>query len=416
MTRPLRWLLPPLIALATAGIIALLMVTAPDTPEGEVEERVWPVQMVTAERGAHAPVLRLQGFVESPRSSTLTAAVEGDVAAMPVREGARVEAGDTLLRLDDRELQLQLAQQVADVRELDAQRRIEAARTASERDALELERELLGLLSRERERLESLSRDQLAALTDRDRAQQDEARQKLAVRQRRESVETAEARMDQVEARLERARAVRDRTRLDLERTEVTAPFAGRIAERLVAEGDRVRPGEPLIALYDHRALELRTLVPAGSLGRLRAAQALDEPIIGEAAIDGDRVPARLAGFGGRAERGQGGVEALFRLGTDGDAPVLGRFGTLTLELPPQPGTFVLPYEALYDTDRVYRVRDERMEAVPVERLGHARREDGELGVLVRAEGLATGERLVATQLPQAMDGLRVRDSRDGAE
>lgn len=417
MGSALRWLLrgfiPVVILALAAGIAWLLWATRPEVPAEPAEERSWPVAAVTVDPGSHRPLLRLQGFLESPRTATLTAAVNADVAAVTAREGNTVAAGDPLVHLDERELRLALEQRRAEVAELAAQRRVEQRRAEADRQELAWEEELLGLLEREVARLEDLSREQFASPADLERSQQERTRQRLSVAERRFAVETAEDRLAQLDARLQRARAARDRAELDLARARVEAPYDARIASVAVAPGDRVAPGEPLLTLYDRQALEIRATVPQHALGALRRARR-GAGVEASAEVDGQRVPVRLSRFGGRAERGQGGVDALFRITGDDHELVLGRFASLEVRLPPEPDTVVLPFEALYDANRVYRIRDGRMQPVAVERIGQVRRANGERGVLVRAPELASGERVVSTQIPQAMDGLRVRVTEQG--
>lgn len=404
----LRWLLPVVILGVAATVTALLVSTRPEVTAEPAREQAWPVTTVDVEVAAHRPVLRLQGFVESPATATLTAAVNADVTAVPIREGDTAAAGDALVRLDDEEQRLALAERDADVAEVRSQRRVEEQRVAMDRQELSWEQELLALFDREVERLEDLSRDQFASPSDLERAQQERTRQRLAVAQRRFAVDTADQRLEQLDARLERARTLRDRAALDLARTDLQAPFDARVAEVLVAPGDRVAPGEPLLQLYDLSALEVRATVPRHALGALRLAAA-GAGVDASAEVDGQRVPVALSRFSGRADPGQGGVDALFGVTAGGEDLVLGRFASLELLLPPEPDSILLPFEALYDAGRVYRVEDDRMRAVEVQRIGQARLPNGERGVLVRAPGLSTGDRVVGTQIPQAMDGVRVQ-------
>ncbi|WP_290653428.1 HlyD family efflux transporter periplasmic adaptor subunit, partial [Aquisalimonas sp.] len=285
---------------------------------------------------------------------------------------------------------------------------VEEKQIELDRQELAWEEELQELLEREVARLQELSRDQYATPSQLEQAEQQRTRQRLTVAQRQFAVDTAASRLEQLDARLQRARALRDRAALNLARAEVRSPFSGRVADVAVAPGDRVRPGELLITLYDTTALEIRATVPRQALAPLRLARA-GTGVEARATVDGEVVPVSLSRFSGRAERGQGGVDALFRVHGGGEGLVLGRFATMDVLLPPEPDTVLLPFEALYDAGRIYRVRDERMEAVDVQRLGQARQADGRRGVLLRAPGLEPGDQVVSTQIPQALDGLRVQ-------
>jgi hypothetical protein len=81
----------------------------------------------------------------------------------------------------------------------------------------------------------------------------------------------------------------------------------------------------------------------------------------------------------------------------------------LELRLPPREGLLAVPYESLYGIDRVYRIdSDNRLRPVAVTRVGETRDENGVARVLIDAPDLTPGERLLTTQLPNALDGLLV--------
>ena len=105
---------------------------------------------------------------------------------------------------------------------------------------------------------------------------------------------------------------------------------------------------------------------------------------------------------------GRGGVDAFFTI----DEPVgnfrIGRTVNLTLELAPHPDAVWLPFEALYGTDRVFKVQDNRLVAVRVQRVGEARDSRRRAGVLITSPNLAAGDQLVVNQIANAVEGLRV--------
>jgi len=200
---------------------------------------------------------------------------------------------------------------------------------------------------------------------------------------------------------------------LELERTKVTAPYAGRISSVLIAAGKRVRVGDALVDLYDTGALVVRALLPERYLPVVRRARDAGVELLANGTLEGRTVTARLLRLAG--EVGSGGVEGLFALDEGTDFLQQGRFVRLDLTLPPQEGLIVLPHEAIYGTDRVYRVDEEsRLRPVVVERVGELRDGSGGSQVLVRAtDSVHPGDRVVVTQLPNAVDGLLVR-VRDG--
>ncbi|MCB1736743.1 MAG: hemolysin D, partial [Gammaproteobacteria bacterium] len=125
--------------------------------------------------------------------------------------------------------------------------------------------------------------------------------------------------------------------------------------------------------------------------------------------LDGLPISATLLGLTGEVDAGSGGVGGLFRIEGADSTLQQGRFLRLDLNLPPRPNLIALPNEALYGLDRVYRVHESRMQAVNVDRIGETRNDKGASLVLVQSPEIQTGDTLIATQLPNAMDGLLIR-------
>nr|WP_242469214.1 HlyD family efflux transporter periplasmic adaptor subunit [Halorhodospira halochloris] len=256
--------------------------------------------------------------------------------------------------------------------------------------------------------------DEAASPSELDDAQEAKERRRQAVTRAQQAVDDGEARIQAAEARRDAAEAARDQARRDVERSSIKSPFRGRISGVEVAAGDRVTPGSSLVEIYDTGDLEVQARIPSPRLGSLQRALAGGVEVAGRAYIDGVTKQVELDRFAGRSPRDQGGVEALFALEGRHDDVALDRFATIELELPVEPQSLVLPYEALYDMDRIFVVgEDDRLREVEVQRLGEAKLagspEGRQRGALVRVPQLEPGAEIVTTQIPQATDGLRVR-------
>jgi HlyD family secretion protein len=406
LSRGLGVLLPLVLLAAAVGLILWMLEGEEAAVPAQVPERVWPVDAVTVEPAAHRPMLRLQGFLESPALAQLRAAIVADVDAVLVREGDVVDAGAVLARLDRRELELSIRQREADLVELRARLALERQRIEADRRDLAIEESLLEVSEREVARVNNLATEAYSSPADVDRVVRALRQQQLAVNARRLAVLGGDARLAQSQAAIDRAGALLERARLDAERATIRAPFAGRVAGVGVSVGDRLGPGDVLFSLYELGGLEVRATLLRAHIAGVRAALA-DGPLPAVAHVDGTTVAARLERLAGQSSRGSGGLEVLFAI-DDSATVTLGRFVDIELRLPPVADAILLPFEALYETDRVFRVDAGRLMAVAVERLGEARSDSGRRGVLVRGE-LRAGDLLIATQLPQAIDGLPVR-------
>ena len=413
MRKLFRIALPLLILLAGSGGAAMLVKSKPQRPPLAEEEKVWIVAVEEVNPASIAPDLPLFGRVYSPRLARLSAALTADVVAVDVLEGEWTSRGQRLVALDERDARLVLAERNAEVEELEAQLENERHRHASERKALVHELELLALARRAAKRAGDLAKSKVGSHSSYDIARQEETRQALAVNRRELALTEYDSRRRQLDARLARAQVRAERARVDLDRSEVRAPFTGRIAEVMVSPGDRVRPGDRLVDVYDTTVLEIRAQIPTRKVAIVRDGLERGLELSAAARVDGRRVEARLDRLTSRVARGAGGSDALFRVTSGSELLSLDQSVELSLRLPALADSVALPYEALYGLDRIYLLEDDRMQGVEVDRVGEIRTDDGNRRVIVRSDQLIPGARVIVTQLPNASDGLRVRIASD---
>ena len=409
MRKFLRIALPLLILLAGFGGAAMLVKSKPQRPPLAKEEKVWLVSVEEVRPTSIAPELSLFGRIDAPRLARLSAALAADVVAVDVLEGQWASTGQRLVALDERDARLVLAERSAEVQELEAQLETERRRHDSERRALEHELTLLALSRKAAKRAGDLAKSNVGSHSSYDIAKQEETRQALAVNRRELAVAEYESRRRQLEARLARARARAEQAQVDLQRSVVRAPFSGRIAEVMVSPGDRVRPGDRLLDLYDAAMLEIRAQIPTRKLAVVRDSLDRGLELHAQARVDGRRIKARLDRLTSRVARGAGGTDALFRVTSGSELLSLDQSVELSVALPALANSVALPYEALYGLDRIYLFENGRMHSVQVDRVGEIQASDGGRRVIVRGGGLVPGARVIVTQLPNASDGLRVR-------
>ena len=408
-SRIVRIALPLLILAAGVGGMTALVKSKPEREPLGAEEPSWPVAVTAVEPGTMTPQLVLFALVDSPRVTHLSSAVTADVEAVDVLEGEGVLLDDRLVALDDREIRLVLAQRDAEMTGFEADLEHETLRHRNNLAALKHEEALLELARREVARARDLAERKVGSLASLDKVRRDEERQMLTVEQRKLAIREHESRRKQIEAKLARATAQQSQAMLDLERTRVYPPFAGRITEVFVSPGDRVRPGDRLVTMFDSDMLELRAQIPLRYLPVVRAALDRGESLAARAKVDGQEVHAGLHRLTARVDRGSGGADGLFRVMQGNAWLQLGRTVELILDLPAVEDAVAVPREALYGTDRVFVLDGERMKSVGVERIGETHPDDGDGRVILRSPDLKPSDRLIVTHLPNAIDGLKVR-------
>lgn len=407
----LRKIVPlAILAAAIVGFIAL-RATGPQAPSPSSSERLWHVQGLVVALDTHQPTLELYGRTRSPETQTLRAMVDGQVAELPVRAGQTVAAGDLLLRLDANEAELVLRQREAEVQETTAAVQQERSRAQQDRRLLQREQELLAIAQRSQERAEDLRARGVGSEAAVDEAQRLVQQARLTVDLRQQAITEAPQRLQQAEARQARAEAARDRALLDRQRTTLIAQDDVRILAVQTSPGERVRVGDPLLRLVPLAGIEIQSSLPEGLIPLARQSISTGTPLLAEAQVDGTSIRAHLVRVAGETQPGEAGLNGFFAVTTGSASLALNRFVALRVYLPPEPDSLVIPYQALYGQDQVYRVLDERMQRLQVERLGEVLDDDGRSLALIRHPQLANGDQLVATRLPNAVDGLHVHIS-----
>jgi multidrug efflux pump subunit AcrA (membrane-fusion protein) len=402
-------LLPIILLLAGIAAAVALVISRPKPQAIDVQEKVWIVSTMSAQPQSIEPTLTLYARVQSPRSATRRAAIEADIIAVLVREGDSAARDEVLINLDPHDARLQLAQREADAQEFRAELDNEQLRVDTDRAALKHESELAALAQRSVERAKKLAKSNLGSAAGLDQAKQDAARQQMSVDNRRFAIAAHQGRSMALKSRLARAEAQLTMAQRDLQRTQVRSPFEARVASVRVAVGDRVRAGDALIDVFDPSALELRAQSPDRYLESLRAGLRQGRPATAIATVGGALVRAHLDRLGARIDSDRAGSDALFLIDSDGASSIeLGRTLQLSVALPAVADVVPIPSEALYGNDRIYLLEDSRMRAITVQRIGEHVAANGSRRLLVKSNRLGANAQIIITQLPNAIDGLKV--------
>jgi multidrug efflux pump subunit AcrA (membrane-fusion protein) len=406
--RILKFVLPVLVLTAGVGGFLYFKANKAEPKPLKAVTRAPVVSAQVVKKVSASPSLTLFGQVEAPSNSVLTAAVSADVLEVLVLEGSKVQAGDTLVRLDNIDVSLEILQRKAELIEIEAQLESDRKRHEADKLALTQEQALLSLRRKAVDRSRTLARSSAGTEANLDSAIQQEQQQLLAITQRRLSIDDFESRQKLWLARLEKAEAALKKSELDLARTEIKAPYAGRVIKVMVSEGDRTTIGAQLVQLYDDARLEVRTQVPSRYLPALQ--QVIDNAgtLRAEMTNNGHSVALELDRLSASVTPGQGGVDAFFRI-REGTLPALGTTVEIGLDLPVLDQVVLLSTDALYGADRVYRVQEDILRSLKVRRLGQRQGPDGRQLMILDGKSFDDEDRVLSSRLPQAIDGLRVK-------
>jgi len=404
----------PILIVAIAVAVYLAMINSKvEKPTGEKPEKVWQVNAVSVIFQNLSPEITLYGRVETPRKATLKSAITADVIEASVLEGATVDAGQILVTLDKTDLNIMLSQKKADLAEIDALISSENMRFKRDKGLLNNETQLLKLSQNAVSRAKKLEKSKLASQANLDESMAEQQRQTLTIERLQYDISEHPARLAGLRARLARAKALLKQAEVDLARSVIKAPFSGRIAKVDVAKGDRVRIGDPLLTIYDLANLEVRAQIPGRYISSIR--QQLSKGIKPKAVaqLDNKSLSFELERLSGEIRQDSGGVDGLFSLKDTMKSLALGTFVELQLQLEKQNNVIAIPFDALYELDRVYRINKGYLESIKIKRMGEYQAENGEKQLLIKSDQLVESDAIVSTQLPNAITGLHVKAVQD---
>ena len=295
------------------------------------------------------------GSVEPEATVAIKSRVDGVVATVAFTEGARVEAGDVLFRLDDRLARANLAQGQANLAR-------DRAGLADARSAL----------------------DRARALAARDFAS-------------RATLDTASAKVASLAAGVEFDLAQITGLETTLDYTVIRAPIAGRTGAAAVKLGASLKANDPqpLVTINQTRPVQVVFQIPQANLPALRAAMARGVvPVVANLrGASPVRAMGQLAFIENAVDQATGTVEARATFANDDVALWPGSFVDVLATLETRPGMAAVPAQAvMIGQDGPYAFVISPESKVEIRKL---RVEQTTNGTAFVSDGLKPGERVV---------------------
>jgi RND family efflux transporter MFP subunit len=427
------------LTLTGVGFLAFTVANKAPPTRTELAERTTAVRVITASPVEITPQISGFGLVKPARTYEAIAQVGGtaDYVNPALQKGAILPAGTVLLRLSPTDFNLAIAQATANIRAAEARLAEMTVSAANLSAALEIERETLALKTRDLERAERLFKSGSVAQTTRDNARAAQ----LAQRQKVQNVESSRALLPTQRAVQSEQIAVYqanlDTAKLNLARTELTLPFAARVASVALEVGQFVRAGattaqfdgvdaaevEAQVSVADLRdllQLSLPKNAPAivdpaamndalRSLG-LSASVSLrlgDEQIVWQGRVDriSDTIDPKTGTLGVIVR-----VDNAYTSAEPGARPPLtkGMFVEVNLQAPPLVG-LVLPRNAVQNGRVLLVDGDNRL------RVGQVSTLLVQDDITMIASGLEEGARVVVSAISPVIDGMLLETTEDMA-
>ncbi len=454
MLKPVLSQLVPAVLILGIGISGLLWLSGESEPPAQTSKPVVPppVETQVLDPKIRSFTIHTDGNVVPRRVAVLSAQVSGLVIAKPetIESGRAVRAGELLLKIDPQEYQIELDQLAAELQQVDA----DLSRLDAEEEG---QQALLKLAQREAElaaaaftRLKGLVGVDAAGVADLEAAEQTELKAKTAVR----LLENASRLIPEQRKRLRAQRKLIELrsqdAQLNLDRTVVTAPFAGVVSSITVEQGNSVQAGDVLLSVEDSASMEVACTLKSDDLYWLWNSTMLDGDAEESRSVEAIESNVRNSAFTeippaeatvtwqtagrqfqwtGRLSRFEGGGfddktrtvpcrvlvdHSVERENSDGPPALMrGMYVGVEIEVVPGDPLWRIPVRAVQPDGQVWTVQDGvlRVHSIePVRTLPD--------GVLIRAgsSGLKSGNHVVVTQMTTPLDGNQVREGVIGGD
>jgi multidrug efflux system membrane fusion protein len=324
-----------------------------------------PVSVATAQQRDLPIQLRSVGTVESISAVTLRPQVAGQLVEVPVSEGAQVNTGDVLARIDPRSFQ-------ASVREAEA----------------------------------TLAKDQATAADLRRAAEQLRAaynNRAVAIRE----VESAEAKAAAADAQVLEDQAAVETARLNLSYCTITAPFAGRLGAFVAKPGSILKANETdLVDLTQLAPIDVGFSIREQDLPAVRRAMGAGEVRV-EVTIAGDKNPVEgaLNFLDNRVDATTGAIRLKARFDNADNRLWPGQYVNAVITLGMDRGVVVVPSTAVQASQRGQAVFVVNGDTAEMRTVTVRRAVDG---TTVVDSGIAAGETVVTDGQLRLTSGAKV--------
>lgn len=415
-----------LMVLAVAGALAFWLYESRTQPEKKEPKPTLPtVRVMAVHPQSQTMTVDVFGTVVPRKQVRIAAEVPGRIEYLnPVFvEGGQIKAQEVLVRIDQRSYGLE--KQGAAARVAQARQDIESLNQeiANLKNDAQLAQTNVALALKELGRIKTLTQNQFASETNRDRAEQQHLAAKIQWQAIQNRLLMTGPLMELKKSALAMAQVDFDRADLALKKTEIRSGFDGFVLDKMAEAGEYVNPGQALGSVYEQGALDVVVNIPleqlewiqdqfqSGSMPRARVSPANGDDS-GERAwnarvarimarIDEKTrtLPMTLEIEGPETGQGPGDTLSDLRPGTFVKCRILGQ----THE-----NIFVVPRHLLRSDHTLLVAVDQRLEIRPVTLV---RKFEEEVFI---STGLNSGDQIIVSPLPNPIEGMGLTPKENG--
>lgn len=365
-TRRRLWVGVAVLVLAAAGT-ALATWSGKDRGKSEADKTPPPLQFGAGEvtRPQQAPMpqrIEFSGPLVAPRTAIVRAKAAGTLLALETAEGRRVQAGQSLGRID-----------LADLN----------SRVDDRAGSVESAQALLAEAQRQHESNLRLADQNFISPI---------------------ALQSSQARLDAARAQLRSAQAQLSSTRIGLREAALVAPISGIVGKRHVVPGEKLSAEQPIFTVVDLGTLELAGTVSTHEVSLLQVGQSVRVTVEGRA----EPVQGRIDRIAPMAEAGTRAIGVVVTIANADERLRAGQYGQALVELADPTPRLTVPATALSQAsgqDQVWTIENGAL----VRRIVITGRKDAAGGRVEVLQGLAPDAWVLAVRFDNLKEGAQAR-------
>jgi len=241
-------------------------------PKTEISEPVAPklsVELQTATFTNLTVTVKTQGVARPLRTIRLSPEVSGRVVEISrnIIEGERIEKNQLLVRIEPKDYETRLSEALASETRIKANLQTVEINDSANMNQLKLAERSSELARKDYERVKQLSEQgQAVSVSVVESAERTLTQAETQVVQLKQAISQTPSLRMEIDSELVAAKARSEQAKLQLQRTEIRAPFSGRIVSAMVEKDEYLQAGSMIIELADDSLLELEVPITATDL------------------------------------------------------------------------------------------------------------------------------------------------------
>lgn len=390
--------IPILIVFFSILIIVTLYATKNDLNINIKVDTSVPVRSVKAYFDYYEEQQIFYGTIEGEEISDLEAVSENIIKDIYAKVGDTVKKDQSLIKIDDSNLQIKLKQQKSELTSIESKIKIEKTKLSFATKELLSYETIYKLNEKDFQRQKTLTNSDISTQKNLDNSEKNLAQSYANLLNKQLYISNHEDILNQLTASKDMVLAQIDLIILDIQDSIIRSPYDGVIITLNASIGEVAKPRVSLVTVFNTSKINIRSEVPIDNITNLRLILKKENKVL--AITNSEIIPITLDRISSSISQGDTGLNVFF----SGDLSKypLGQVVKIITSIPTINESILLPESAIYNEKYIYKINDNKLTPIEVVVLGKRYNENSETEILVYSNGILKDDLILISNLPDA--------------